>query len=71
MTLAARPGQVVDYVTLVQLALAYDAEPWEAKELIKRHVFSLRQKIEADPSSPQYILNVRGVGYRLRAPVEM
>jgi DNA-binding response OmpR family regulator len=63
-----RKGDVVDYVTLVQLALDYDAEPWEAKELIKRHVFALRQKIELEPSAPQYILNVRGIGYRLTSP---
>jgi len=65
VTLASRPGEVIDYVTLVRLALDYEAESWEAKELIKRHVFALRRKIERDPSSPKYILNVRGVGYRL------
>jgi DNA-binding response OmpR family regulator len=68
VALAERKGDVVDYVTLVQLALDYDAEPWEAKELIKRHVFALRQKIELEPSAPQYILNVRGIGYRLTSP---
>lgn len=68
VALAARPGEVVDYVTLVRLSLDYEAEPWEAKELIKRHVFSLRKKVEPDPSSPQYIINVRGVGYRLASP---
>ncbi|HEX6386182.1 MAG TPA: response regulator transcription factor [Anaerolineae bacterium] len=65
VALASRPGEVIDYVTLVQLSLEYKAEPWEARELIKRHVFTLRQKIEPDPSNPHYLLNVRGVGYRL------
>jgi DNA-binding response OmpR family regulator len=68
VALAERTGQVVDYVTLVQLSLDYEAQPWEAKELIKRHIFSLRQKLEPDPSLPRYILNVRGVGYRFVAP---
>ncbi|MGB3714643.1 MAG: response regulator transcription factor [Candidatus Promineifilaceae bacterium] len=67
VALASRPGEVIDYISLVRLALDYDAESWEAKELIKRHVFALRRKIEPDPSSPQYILNVRGIGYRLAA----
>ena len=58
---------MIDYISLVRLALDYEAESWEAKELIKRHVFALRRKIEPDPSSPQYILNVRGIGYRLAA----
>jgi len=65
VALASRTGQVIDYITLVRLSLDYDAEPWEAKELIKRHIFSLRQKIEPEPSAPRYILNVRGIGYRL------
>ncbi len=65
VALASRTGQVIDYITLVRLSLDYDAESWEAKELIKRHIFSLRQKIEPEPSAPRYILNVRGIGYRL------
>lgn len=68
VVLAENINQVVDYLTLVRLGLGYEAQPWEAKELIKRHIFSLRQKIEPDPASPRYILNVRGVGYRLVLP---
>jgi DNA-binding response OmpR family regulator len=71
LTLAERAGEVVDYITLVQLSLDYQAEPWEAKELIKRHVFSLRQKIEPEPSAPRYILNVRGIGYRIATTREL
>ncbi|UCC54672.1 MAG: response regulator transcription factor [Anaerolineaceae bacterium] len=63
--LAQRAGEVIDYVTLVRLALKYDAELWEAKELIKRHIFAMRKKLEADPSNPRILINVRGVGYRL------
>ncbi len=32
--------------------------------VIDVHIGKLRQKIEADPSEPRYILTVRGVGYR-------
>ena len=28
------------------------------------YINRLRQKIEEDPSHPQYLLNVRGLGYR-------
>jgi DNA-binding response OmpR family regulator len=44
--------------------LDYAAELPEAKELIKRHIFTLRQKIEVDPSRPVLIVNARGAGYR-------
>jgi DNA-binding response OmpR family regulator len=71
LILSERSGQVIDYVTLVQLSLDYMAEPWEAKELIKRHIFSLRQKIEPEPSTPIYVINVRGVGYRMAADQEL
>jgi two-component system, OmpR family, response regulator RpaB len=62
--LVEQGGAVVDYVSLVRLTLDYDAELYEAKELIKRHIFTLRQKIEDDPAQPKLILNARGVGYR-------
>ncbi len=65
VTMASRNGAVLDYVSLVRKVLGYEAEKIEAKELIKRHVYALRQKIEPTPSKPHYILNVRGVGYRM------
>jgi DNA-binding response OmpR family regulator len=67
LALAEQAGAVTDYVTLTKVVLDYDAEPWEAKELIKRHIYTLRQKLEPQPDQPQFILNVRGVGYRLVA----
>ena len=30
------------------------------------HVHSLREKIEADPAKPEFLVTVRGVGYKLR-----
>ena len=67
LALAEQAGAVMDYVTLTSVVLDYEAEPWEAKELIKRHIYTLRQKLEPQPDHPQFILNVRGVGYRLAA----
>jgi DNA-binding response OmpR family regulator len=68
VALASRAGEAIDYGELVQESMGYTAEPWEAKELIKRHVYALRHKVEVDPGSPEYILNVRGIGYRMASP---
>ena len=65
LALAERAGAAVDSITLVKVGLEYEAEEWEAKELIKRHIHTLRQKIEPLPEQPRVIVNVRGVGYRL------
>jgi DNA-binding response OmpR family regulator len=31
------------------------------------HIRHLREKIEADPATPRWIITVRGVGYKLEA----
>lgn len=55
--------------TLVQTVQGYACETdREARELIKWHVHKLRQKIEPDPAHPQFLHNVRGVGYILKLP---
>jgi two-component system KDP operon response regulator KdpE len=36
-------------------------------QYLRVYVRQLRQKIEADPERPQYILTETGIGYRLRA----
>lgn len=65
IALAANEGETIDYTVLAQLGLGYEIDPVEAKELVKRHIFTLRQKIGPDFRTPRYILNVRGYGYRL------
>jgi two-component system KDP operon response regulator KdpE len=37
-------------------------------QYLRVYVRQLRQKIEADPERPQYVVTETGVGYRLRAP---
>jgi len=37
-------------------------------QYLRVYVRQLRQKIEADPERPQFILTETGIGYRLRAP---
>ncbi|HEX4040427.1 MAG TPA: response regulator transcription factor [Xanthobacteraceae bacterium] len=42
-------------------------DPTDAQYL-RVYVRQLRQKIEADPERPQYVVTETGVGYRMRAP---
>ena len=58
------PG-VIPYQTLVMEAQGYRANLLEARELSKWHIHAIRQALEADPTQPQLVLNVRGTGYRL------
>ena len=37
-------------------------------QYLRVYVRQLRQKIEAEPEQPQYVLTETGIGYRLRAP---
>jgi DNA-binding response OmpR family regulator len=57
----------VDYQTLVAEAQGYQADAREAQELTKWHIHELRQAIETDARAPSYLINVRGMGYRLVA----
>ncbi|MDH4135812.1 MAG: response regulator transcription factor [Anaerolineae bacterium] len=66
--LAQEAGRVVTCSALVKEVQGYDCYEQEARTIIKTHIRHLRQKLESDPSNPEYILNVRGVGYMLVAP---
>ena len=39
-------------------------EAWQDPATVTVHIGRIRQKIEADPSSPRWITTLRGVGYR-------
>ncbi len=60
--LSAARQHVVTYQELVQQEQGYAAESYAAADLIKPHIYHLRQKLDANPSDPRYILTVRGTG---------
>lgn len=64
--LSQRPGQVVTREKLLQDVWGYDyfGDIRTVDVTIRR----LREKIEDDPSQPEFILTRRGVGYYLRDP---
>jgi two-component system, OmpR family, KDP operon response regulator KdpE len=43
-------------------------DPNTDAQYLRVYVRQLRQKVEADPERPEYVLTETGVGYRLRAP---
>lgn len=61
-TLMAAPGRVFTREELLN-ALYPEGEA-VIDRVIDVHIGKLRQKIEADPSTPRYIFTVRGLGYR-------
>jgi DNA-binding response OmpR family regulator len=46
------------------LAGAWSPETFASDRVVDNHIANLRKKIESDPAHPQYLRNVRGMGYR-------
>lgn len=60
--LARNPGRVFTYQQIYE---AVWNEPYNCeKGNIMTHIRHIREKIERVPSKPQYIENIRGVGYK-------
>jgi DNA-binding response OmpR family regulator len=58
------PGRVFSRAQLLQAAQGVSYEGYE--RTIDTHIKNLRQKIEADPHRPEYLVTVHGVGYKMR-----
>ena len=62
--LASHPGRV--YSRRMLLEALWGGADYREPRTIDVHVRHLREKLEHDPGAPEYILTVRGVGYRFR-----
>ena len=60
--LSAYPGKVFTREELILCAFGFSYEGYE--RTVDSHIKNLRAKLEDSTESPQYILTVRGVGYR-------
>jgi len=65
--LISHTGQVLTTDMIIERVWGYD-EVGDSG-LVKTHIRHLRQKVEPDPNSPQYIMTVPGVGYTFTIPV--
>ncbi|WP_274362800.1 response regulator transcription factor [Paenibacillus thermotolerans] len=65
MFLAKRPEQVFAQEELYRQI--WGAESYSDTRTVSVHISSLRKKLESNPELPQYIHNVRGLGYKFSA----
>lgn len=61
-TLMRHPGRAYSRMELLEHAQGFAYDGYE--RTVDVHIKNLRKKIEADPSQPEFILTVFGVGYR-------
>ncbi len=67
-TLMAQAGKAISKEDLMREVWGY--EFIGGTNLVEVTVRRLREKVEDDPSRPEHILTVRGVGYKFRAPTD-
>jgi len=60
---ACHPGRVFSRTQLLDSVWGYGHDGYE--HTVNSHINRLRAKIEADPSNPDHIVTVWGVGYKL------
>jgi len=68
--LASHPHTVFSREQLLAQVWRYEAALDAGTSTVTVHVRRLREKIEDDPSDPQIISTIWGVGYRLADPIE-
>lgn len=61
-----RKDRVIDRDTLLDRIWNYDFAG--QSRIVDVHVSHLREKIETDPKNPQYLVTVRGFGYKFQGP---
>ena len=62
--MVSNPGQLLTHDTLLERV--WGPEYKGEHQYVRTYVTYLRQKLERDPRSPEYILSERGLGYRFR-----
>ena len=66
---AANPGRAYSRQELLDIVWGYQFDGYD--HTVNSHINRLRSKIEKNPSTPQYIQTVWGIGYRFVEPEEL
>lgn len=64
VTMAQAPGRV--FTRDMLLERAWGGAAYRERRTVDVHVLHLREKIERNPKDPEYVITVRGLGYRFR-----
>lgn len=62
ITLLKNPTKIFSRNELISIALEDKYDSFD--RAIDTHIKNLRHKIESDPKNPEYIITIRGIGYR-------
>ena len=62
--LAENPNRPISRAVLIEMVWGYDDQIGSSRT-VDVHIRHIRKKIEEDPSSPEFIQTVRGMGYKL------
>ncbi len=57
--------RVVSPQELVREVQGYESEQWEASEIVRQHIYRIRQKIKEATGRTDVVRTVRGVGYTM------
>ncbi len=66
--LIKNPKRIYSMEQLFQMVWKMDSLENDARTIMV-YISNLRKKIEKDPSNPEYIVNVRGVGYKFNSTI--
>lgn len=62
LSLSEQPGRVFTRTQIVNIVQGYDFEGYD--RTVDAHVKNLRQKVEDEPKSPEFIETIYGLGYK-------
>ncbi len=61
--MVSQAPRVLSHQELVREVQAYDVQVWEAADIVRHHIYRIRQKIKAATGRSDIIQTVRGMGY--------